>query len=242
MVYVSHMKKHTFKKSFIPNNYVVLQKMILNYLRRHFSTGQTTRLYSISNLNDTHNCTTQIADIVTNKQNADILLIKNLGFSRYSADKNICLLKEFKRNYQQVIVVPGITDYHNMINYRREYMNQKMLEICDRSNVILLEKNDVYINNVHFIGAALWSLLGTQLPHEGCCYEWLKGTLDKYKSVDEKQVIVTHYLPKFSDGLHLKNVRYWFSGHAHKYNEFKYKRTNFIVNPCEQRKKKVFLV
>jgi Icc-related predicted phosphoesterase len=237
----------------------------------------TQRLYSISNLNKIQS-KKELSKILSNRLNADILIIKNIGFSRYNIDNINEYLKEAKHHYPHVLVVPGNEDYHNIINYRRDYIKQKMNEVCQQNDVFFLEKNDIYINNIHFIGTTLWSLISQEwhtndfsrrvfrdkyeYRHEFFeSYYWLKDILDRYQSYDEKQVIITYHLPSLSfldntlfdkrsaygteiinSYLNLKNVKYWFTGKGHSYREFKYKKTNYILNPCEEIKDKVFTI
>jgi predicted MPP superfamily phosphohydrolase len=133
------------------------------------------------------------------------------------SDIYIELLKEFKKTYKHIILVPGNHEYYKIKNYDRGSAYTKLKEICQISGTILLEKDSVIINRIKFIGTTLWSKADLSIltmladfgrvfrnvreyveEHE-LSYEWLSHELDDQTDSElyDQIVVITHHLPSF---------------------------------------------
>ena len=68
------------------------------------------------------------------------------------------VLVYLKKKYQQVILVPGEEEYIGCDGARSAVIS-KLEKICKKTSVHLLNKSNVVIDDVRFIGTTLWSLM-----------------------------------------------------------------------------------
>jgi predicted MPP superfamily phosphohydrolase len=66
-------------------------------------------------------------------------------------------LEQCSKNYDKVLYVPGNHEYWCDKKYNINEIKLKLQSICDKQNIILLDNNTCYIENIKFIGTTLWS-------------------------------------------------------------------------------------
>jgi Icc-related predicted phosphoesterase len=179
------------------------------------------KIYAISDLHlEFYRSIEQVLNkMCTLLQPADVLILAgDVGFpqERIGIENNYSgILTEFllyvKKIYKHVILVPGNHEYYPCENYNMKECFDNLSKICQKTDVILLEKSTVVIDGVEFIGTTLWSAIESQavavladfrhvfrnkvdyLVEFVKCYTWLKDTLEKPPLFP--RVVITHHLP-----------------------------------------------
>lgn len=182
---------------------------------------QITKKLKIYNISDLHiECYSnynEIYDKIKYKiPNADILILAgDIGYpinrkNEISIDY-INLLNEFKKKYENILLVPGNHEYYQIneekgITY--EIINKLIKDICNKTEVKLLNNNTYIINRTKYIGTTLWSEVDKTINLNRInknneefykCYKWLKQELEKEhdKGSYDNKVIITHHLPTY---------------------------------------------
>ena len=162
-------------------------------------------------LSDVHHEFYEDQRLYSNK-GEDVLVIAgdlNVGYEKCQS-----ALNQFAEHTKHVVYVPGNHEYYrqNMVEFDR-----KMEIFCLGTNIHFLNPGCAYIDDVVFIGAALWTNFGdsdfnrvvcTQrindfriipgFSGDVCCALYRNHSeyiRDQYTAIEGKKVIVTHFLP-----------------------------------------------
>jgi len=152
-------------------------------------------------------------DKFKNLPNATYLVLAgDIGNPLTDRDKYIQLLRYFKNKYKRIVLVAGNHEYYGC-NKNRSIVIPELKKICDETGVILLDKSNVVIDGVRFIGATLWSLIeknafdmlnDSRFVFDHVVdyvemfiddFRYIKNELLNNLDNDEPIVVVTHHLP-----------------------------------------------
>ncbi len=124
----------------------------------------------------------------------------------------INILNYLKDKYRYIILVAGNHEYYGC-NKQRELVIPELQKICDKTGVVLLNRTNIVVNGVRFIGATLWSLIDKSafdmlndsryvfnniIEYSEAFiddYRFIRDELLKVLDTDEPVVVVTHHLP-----------------------------------------------
>lgn len=194
--------------------------------------GSRLRIFSISDLHlEFYPPTTAIKNVldrISPLPIADVLILAgDICDPVEKSDLYKDLLKFFKTQYQNVILVPGNHEYYKTKHYDRIDTQLKIQHICEDSDVLLLDRKSVIINRIKFIGTTLWSHINPEIKNmladfgrvfetpeqyieeHNICFQWLKNELenDSDSALYDDIVIITHHVPSF-DMCHPRFVKY----------------------------------
>lgn len=146
------------------------------------------------------------------KVEADVCILTG-DIGNFLQEQNLVeTLNFYKNNYQYVIYVLGNHEYYNC-RYDREFVVEKIRELCQEIGIIFLHRSTVKIRDVLFVGATLWSNIDSnsfkQLNDSNYVFQskfdyieeflkdfrFLQKTLREHPK--EKIVVATHHLPTY---------------------------------------------
>ena len=124
-------------------------------------------------------------------------------------------LRFVKAKWNHVILVPGNTEYHGILNYESLEKTEEILKKkCEELNIHYLQKGIVKVDDTYVIGCTLWKYTTMKewqkLPFEDReifevnenyklqyvdHLEWINKVLNEIKEINGKAVVITHYPP-----------------------------------------------
>ena len=125
------------------------------------------------------------------------------------------LLHYFKSRWENVIIVPGNTEYQGITQFESLIITEDVLEAkCKEMGIIYLQKGVVKVGEYYFVGCTLWNYINREewknmKPEDKEIFakmviyraqyvdhlEWLNNILTVLKNQDKKAVVITHYPP-----------------------------------------------
>ncbi|MFI3218387.1 MAG: metallophosphoesterase [Methylococcales bacterium] len=163
-------------------------------------------------ISDVHQEFYEDKELYKNPTNADVLIIA--GDLAVGHEAVISALKQFGKNYANVVYVPGNHEYYGG---EIALFDQYVTRFTEGTNIHFLNPYSVKIGDVTFIGAALWTNFRDNMFSKIACrneindfrtiwkftpqvcselhYRHKKYIMDRYAAAEGKTVIVTHFMP-----------------------------------------------
>ncbi len=173
-------------------------------------------IYGISDIH-TENYKT-LEDLPLSLPKANILILAgDIGNPRFFPEIYEKFLETVRPNYEKIILVAGNHEYYNVSDEKKTTLqnftetHRALKNICDKHNVIFLNRDTVIINGVMFIGCTLWSNINmkafelmnesdtvfTRKLHYNMAFTEDYNFLEKVlrNNPECPKIVITHHLP-----------------------------------------------